>query len=857
MGAQDEVPDADPSLHLEALKDKDAQVRLRAVRAMAKATVQVVEEMQRMHKEQAEAARSTERWNVLSERLTRLTGPGKQIIADALWDTDPDVIEGVTRVIGALGSWGAGWVPDLVEAWEQESILVRRGIMWAIARTGRTTPQTRRCIVQALRTRDDHLAQNALHAVRKLGGDAVDMLPMFVAYVGAKNAGVAENAGWAIEAVIKDIGKRIRYYETTAWEQGDLTAPDALRILKGHEDRAWELVRKPLLDAIATAHPAVASAAACALTSFGPRAVDAVPVLLKAWDRKHPGLRRYVIRALSMVKELPDEVIPYLIVALSSDNPLMHQDALWAAHFMGPRAIKLLPFVRQKLTDDRRADVPVNAVHAIREMGPLAAKAIPDLLAWRKRSGRTDLVDRALANMGAPGRFALSRLASEQRGRIGPGKAIEDDRKPFPASELSWEGLIAARGDEDDGYTIVSLRFLQFQEMVDDVADAIEDWVKDHGGATAIPVSALEARDADGRPLRLVHVWLVGQDGANLTVDLVNRGLLETRMLDTVAPEKLLVSDDEYIAFLTEMEAAERRAIAAERGLYGTDERKHARMYEAAKKLMAEGQWEEAAAELEALLKKYQDAAEIHLERARCMEELGRDEDALSHYDAVLRIRGERESFAFWRAPTGPPRHISVELARARCTQRVTGTEAAEKWLRSRSGDEDDPVGPWLVGQWRVSQRQPKLAEKPFREALSRLMKRDGFQFDEDNDRLVLDEATRKKDAEGLFTLWRYLHDLATACESAGNDEDAWLQATRLISVIRQSARKGGRRHLAAVFQPRIIRARIATRRGHWDVATSELELARDALNNTGGEDWDRWSAEVEAAARELRLRRR
>ncbi|MAG56558.1 MAG: hypothetical protein CMJ83_09735 [Planctomycetes bacterium] len=861
--AQADPPDDDPSRYLQALASKDPAVRRRAARAMAKSSARVVAEMQRLHREKGDQYRETERWNILAERLTRLTRDGRRTIAEALWDDETDVVEAITEVIGGLGSWGAEWVPDLVAAWEQEAILVRRGIIWAIAGTGRTTLEARRCIAQALRSKDTIQMTNALVAIYPLGADGLAFLPSALTLVKHADVGLAERSCAVVEKIVADLRRRLTDLQDESRRRGHPANPDGERILTRHIDDAWERAEKPLLDVLAKRRPKIAAWAACALGSFGPRAASTVPNLLAAWERRDPHLQRNVVRALAMIEKLPDSVIPCLLLALCRKDDLdIRQNALWAVQHLGVRAKKLLPLVREQLLEQRRGEIPVNAAHALREMGPAAVAAIPDLWEWRERGGDAELVERAFRNMGAAGRFALSR-SNRRDGEEGAAtRTAGPGTIPFPVSELAWEGVFAEReGVENSGYSLVNVAWLRAGAELD-VTDAVEAWVDAHEGARAIPISALERKDADGERVRLVHVWGVAKGGANLVISLVEKGLLELDMLDTVAADSLLVPAPRYIAFLAAAESAEARAIAAEAGIHGTPQRKQARLHQRAQALMDAHEWEDAAAALKALIALHPRAASLQLSRARCLEELGRDKEALTHYDAALADHGDvnrgpwGSSRLTFGEPLGTPPNLDLPLARARCTERLFGRDAAEKWLLEKAGEgETDPRGPWLLGFSRWRRGQLASAAKPFEDALARAQKRDGIKFDDDTDRLVLDEATRAKEIYEFFDTWAALHHAAIACEAAGRPDDAWLHATRLIGLIRHCAR-AGHRDQSAPFLPRLVRARIAIGRGHWDIADTELEHARNASKHTDRETWRQWSAAFEKAARDLRNRR-
>jgi hypothetical protein len=143
---------------------------------------------------------------------------------------------------------------------------------------------------------------------------------------------------------------------------------------------------------------------------------------------------------------------------------------------------------------------------------------------------------------------------------------------PMQASKLSWDGTMGRLpGDEKRMYLLVAREWFGLPGLSDgkpvpDTTAYTAVWLRAHPGAMAIPVESIPLT----RDLATVYVWVV--DGrASLNLDLVEQGYVQARtMAPILRAEDRFVGADRVEPFLRDAAAAERRAAAADRGLWKT-----------------------------------------------------------------------------------------------------------------------------------------------------------------------------------------------------------------------------------------------------------------------------------------------
>ena len=167
------------------------------------------------------------------------------------------------------------------------------------------------------------------------------------------------------------------------------------------------------------------------------------------------------------------------------------------------------------------------------------------------------------------------------------------------------------------------------------------------------------------------------------------------------------------------------------------------------------------------------------------------------------------------------------------------GVDSAVAWLKEL--DAKDPTSPfWAeqLGVFHLDAGRPREALEPLLESVRRACALHGYRFD-DRDELVDYQPAPSSDAEhearatwhnDIADLWPALQNLATAYEELDDDESAYKWATRDVSMARILNEQKG--YLdpdeveAGSSLGRLVRARVLTRRGELELATTELDRA-------------------------------
>lgn len=114
------------------------------------------------------------------------------------------------------------------------------------------------------------------------------------------------------------------------------------------------------------------------LESLGPKASDAVPVIIKQLDSEYPRVREAASKALGMIGSRPDESLPALDRLLLDRRSLVRAAAANSCGRFGLHAKPVVPQLINALSDDY-LDVRTSAAFALGQLGALAAEATPQL----------------------------------------------------------------------------------------------------------------------------------------------------------------------------------------------------------------------------------------------------------------------------------------------------------------------------------------------------------------------------------------------------------------------------------------------------------------------------------------------
>jgi tetratricopeptide (TPR) repeat protein len=278
----------------------------------------------------------------------------------------------------------------------------------------------------------------------------------------------------------------------------------------------------------------------------------------------------------------------------------------------------------------------------------------------------------------------------------------------------------------------------------------------------------------------------------------------------------------DYVAFLRAARSAEQAAREAGRGLWGSEEHARVRHLEAAQRLRSEGDHAAALSELRAVIAAGGENPQVWIDVGRCHEQLGQWDEALAAYDTAIGDGG-------WYQPYHD---------RARCLRRARGLEAAVEWLRGLAEESpEDHKFPHILGSFLRECGKYERAIPPLQRAVDLVSARHAFRFEADG-WLILDDETLARSNNDYADLWPTLEYLA-ACQYAEKDADAALRtATMGVSIGQQINRCKGYYDATEVEAGdaacRIWRARILMDREDWDLARSELALARALTEHSG-----------------------
>jgi hypothetical protein len=132
-----------------------------------------------------------------------------------------------------------------------------------------------------------------------------------------------------------------------------------------------------LAEMLGDGDPQTREAAAEALGAFGPAAAEAVPALIEAINDSDEYVQYEVIEALGNIGD--SQAVPALIEALHHSNDYARYVAAGALEKMGPAAAPAIPDLIDGI-DDEFAQVGWTAVDALGAIGPEADEAIPVLI---------------------------------------------------------------------------------------------------------------------------------------------------------------------------------------------------------------------------------------------------------------------------------------------------------------------------------------------------------------------------------------------------------------------------------------------------------------------------------------------
>lgn len=381
------------------LVDLDSKVRREAVKAIAHFGSQAVPILTKALKDPS--------WEVRTTTVDALRNLGP-----AARDAAPDLVKALSSrsddpsylwlwTVSALAAIGPAAMPALIEGLSDFRSDVRNGVIKAMVEIGIPPREAIPPLIEALEDSNRIVRANAAFALGKIGPSAKQAIPTLTKLLTDPDADVRAAASKAVGAIDPKatvaIGPLVRRLRGD-WREMKNAAESLSKM--------GEAAVPPLIEALHDRELKVRIAAAHILGEIGPAAKDAVPSLTAALkDRSGiPGGASMVdvaAEALGKIGPAAADAAPALLVAAAGWS----SQARNALVKLGPGALPVLISGLDSLNDAR---IISEAIHAIGELGPSAAAAVPDLL-------------KILGWLGAPG---LPGEAARALGKIGP--ATED-----------------------------------------------------------------------------------------------------------------------------------------------------------------------------------------------------------------------------------------------------------------------------------------------------------------------------------------------------------------------------------------------------------------------------------------------
>jgi len=263
------------------------------------------------------------------------------LLINLLSDDDQFVRTYAAHCLGQYGQQAKDAVSKLGEAAFDRSEFVSKSAMKALGSIGSASVPV---LIEALKSKDYKILQNAYRAIAQIGPDAKDALPALIAsfahyhiddyYFSRAVESIGPEAIPVLTNALKNKNFWVRYDAAGALASFGPAARDALPALfesMGHYgflgNNAYQFVNKMGLDAapllIETLHnddPKLRAFAAYSLSCLKTIPSDALPGLLQTLKDKDPGVRRSTVTALFRLGLPQPELLSYLVDSLDDEN---------------------------------------------------------------------------------------------------------------------------------------------------------------------------------------------------------------------------------------------------------------------------------------------------------------------------------------------------------------------------------------------------------------------------------------------------------------------------------------------------------------------------------------------------------
>jgi HEAT repeat protein len=316
----------------------------------------------------------------------------------------------VADSLGTLGVKARQAVPDLIEATKDEEPRVRGWAVSALGRIGGPAEEVIPVFRKALHDEDNVNRLTALYCLRLMGPKAKETVPDLVAMLKDGDGTICSVAALALaafgpeaRAAIPDLEKALKS------EDANLRCCAACALAKVDRQKAADIV--PLLTQFLQLENQAARLSAIeALGTLGPTAKAGVPELQKALGDKSEIVNINILYSLGNISA-DSSTITTLIAALRDKQRNIRYAGAKALGEIGPEAAKAVPDLIDVFKAED-ADLKISAADALGEIGPAAREAIPLLHAALKHNqpGVRMAAARGLGGIGAEARAAVPDL---------------------------------------------------------------------------------------------------------------------------------------------------------------------------------------------------------------------------------------------------------------------------------------------------------------------------------------------------------------------------------------------------------------------------------------------------------------
>jgi HEAT repeat protein len=304
------------------------------------------------------------------------------------------VITAIASTLATIGSREAkqSVAPLLLEALKSPDHQVRQNAVEKLGKIGRDAVSAVGPIVQALRDSDEYVRYAAAEALGSIGSR--EAIPALIKSLGDAKLNVQAQAASAIyrigdDASVQELAVPVLI---KALEGERYSLDHVIRVLGEMGPAAYRAV-PALVRSLKRSGSSDMGMIVNALGSIGPRAREATPALLDAWGRADEGGRSSIARALEAIDDRSPRVVQAMVAALEDDHAQVRSAAatlLVKWRIAERRELPAGRGVEPLVTELRSKDLETRrqAANMLGLWGPLAKAAVPALIAALSDSDR-------------------------------------------------------------------------------------------------------------------------------------------------------------------------------------------------------------------------------------------------------------------------------------------------------------------------------------------------------------------------------------------------------------------------------------------------------------------------------------